>query len=85
MKVLLPQPDGPMNAVTSFLRMSSETSASAGTPAYATIRSLTSKTTSPERENVSSRSATGRTAGTFTGRAAALSMSDITISSGSGF
>ena len=40
MKVLLPQPDGPMKAVTVFRWMSSETSWSATLPLYETARSL---------------------------------------------
>src|SRR5688572_24011412 len=44
MKVLLPQPEGPMNAVTKFSYTGSETPPSARLPPYRIARSFTSKT-----------------------------------------
>ena len=87
MNVLLPQPDGPMKAVTWFLKISSDTPRRAGMPEYVTVRSLTSNSVSWRPDSASrARSANSfsSTPGIFAGAALALSISSITIFSGSG-
>src|SRR6188472_4683572 len=49
MNVDLPQPDGPMKAVTKFFLTSSDTPSSASAPLYETESPSTSKTTSRPR------------------------------------